>query len=112
MAIEQLTPAYVVHTGDFADYACLDCAREFATQRGLVWHGADDYTEEDPATDDGVCVVYSWEGAECDYPVACTCGQYLDNVRLTYEGELHMLGADYPTWLLEAHGVSETTDNN
>lgn len=121
MAIEKLTPAYVVSTGDFADYACLACALEFATQRGLTWHDKSnpDYTEEHPETSDHVCVVYSWEGAECDYPVYCNtitngeiCGQYLDNVRLTYEGELHMLGADYPTWLLEAHGVSEKTDNN
>jgi hypothetical protein len=121
MAIESLTPAYVVSTGDFADYACFACAHEFATQRGLTWNSSSyDFTVEDPETSDHVCVVYSWEGAECDYPVSCTtwtngelCGQYLDNVRLTSDGVMTLIdnAEDYPAWLLEAHGI-ELTDNN
>ena len=67
-----------------------------------------------------MCVVYSWEGAECDYPGACDtisngeiCGQYLDNVRLTSDGVAYMIerADDFPAWLLEAHDIDPQFTN-
>lgn len=114
MAIEALTPAYIVSSGDFADYACEDCAREYAHQRGLTWSDSNEYTLEDPELDH-VYLVHSWDGHETDSPVACctisngeVCGQYLD-VDLTREGREYTLENDFPQWLLEAHNL---TDNN
>ncbi len=108
MAIEALTPAYVVSTGDFADYACFACAREFATQRGLTWNSSGyDFTVEDPELDHAYRV-HSWDSHETDSPTACTCGQYLD-VDLTRDGQEYALENDFPAWLLEAHNL---TDNN
>lgn len=115
MAIEALTPAYIVSSGDFADYACFDCANEYVKQRGLTWNATSyEYTLEDPEVEH-VYRVHSYDGHETDSPVACctisngeVCGQYLD-VDLSRYGREYTLDPanNFPAWLLEAHGVSE-----
>lgn len=100
--VERLTAPYVVshNSGDFIDYACEWCARQFAEEHGLEWHHS--YTEEHESGYHAYEQVFS-EG-ETDYPVACYCGQYL-RVSLTPEGEDYMRENDFPAWLYEAHGV-------
>lgn len=117
-ATEQLLPAYIVGTGDFIDYACEECAVEFARQRGLTWHDSNDFTLEDPCG----CHAYllrSWDNHVTDSPASCTtisngvyCGQYLD-LDLSIEGGKYLLDPanNFPAWLIEAHGL-ELTDNN
>lgn len=119
MAIERLTPAYIVSSGDFADYACFDCANEYVKQRGLTWNATGyDFTVEDPEVEH-VYKVHSWDSHETDSPVACNtisngqvCGQYLD-VDLTSYGRNTIIDPtyDFPAWLIEAHGIDPQFTN-
>jgi hypothetical protein len=110
MPIEQLTQAYIVgtHEGSILDYSCEDCARDFIKDTGAVWNNPTlaDWTLEHESVH--ASAIYSWQGAESDYPVSCGgCGQYLSNVDLTSEGVAELLDPDngYPEWLKRAHAV-------
>ena len=89
--------AYSISTATFTDYACEDCAVEFATEHGLTWNGSwHGYTTEEGDTHAG-----EERFGECDYPATCGgCGLYLD-VSLTSYGRQELEeGSGFPAWLL------------
>ena len=104
-AVQGLETAYYVgnHFDCLVDYACRNCAEKFAEDRGLIFLGAHDYTEEH----EGGYFAYAlnFDRGETDYPVSCRCGQYLD-VSLTDDGVAYMQDNEFPAWLYRAHGVS------
>lgn len=97
-----LFDAYAIGDQDFADIACLDCARKFAEERGLVWNNAhkDGFTEWDDANGAHASLIHSSEG-ESDSPYSC-CGTYL-HTNFTREGEEY-LKENFPAWVVALYG--------
>lgn len=97
-----LFDAYQIGDGDFTDIACLDCARKFAEERGLVWNNAhkDGYTEWDDTKGAYANLIHSSEG-ESDSPYSC-CGTYL-HTNFTREGEEY-LKENFPAWVVALYG--------
>jgi hypothetical protein len=105
MTTESLKQSYAIEhsNGDFREHACESCAEEFAETHGLTWNWNRNFTEDSVSGFHAYNML--WDSGETDYPVSCSCGQYLD-VTLTRDGREYMLSNDFPEWLYEAHGVT------
>lgn len=96
----QPATAYAISTSAFTDYACEECATDFATENGLTWNGAwRSFTIQE-----GDVHAYQVRDGECDYPATCGgCGVYLA-VDLTSYGRQELEeGSGFPAWLLAYH---------
>jgi len=81
MEAEILETPWVVGDDDYTNYACEACAREWATDRELVF--GNPYSTDHSPNGYAYCDIYG-EG-ESDTPWACDCGQWL-SVNLTPDG--------------------------
>jgi hypothetical protein len=99
---QTLTAPWIIATQDFTEYSCEDCAREWATKNGIPATKDSGYEREL----DGYGVVETayavWPYAECDYPPACGCGQYLD-AQLTEDGLDYLVEHELPEWVVKAY---------
>ena len=91
----ELAPAWVVGDYDFAAMVCEDHAREFATERGLVWEYPG--TTEESVNGYAYAVVYGGD-YESDTPDTCAgCDTYLDTA-LTPDGVEYVRDTYAPAW--------------
>jgi hypothetical protein len=106
MSEKKLHEPWIVYQQDYTDYYCEEHAVEWARAVNLEELNPTHYQKELPGY--GVVMeayeVISWARGETDYPVACSCGKYLD-ISLTKEGEDYVAINDFPQWLKEAHAI-------
>jgi hypothetical protein len=92
---ETLETPWVVGDEDFANYACEDCARDFAKERELVFDN-NWFTEEH--TDGSYAYADLYGQGESDVPWSCDCGQWLA-VNLTSDGHAYVRENDLPEFV-------------
>lgn len=107
MSTHTVTPVtledpWIIHTEDYADYACEEHAREWAKEQGIPADGYGGYAQELEGHGTVASAYAVWPYAEADYPISCHCGQWLDT-RLTDDGVTYMEEHEFPENIKRAY---------